>query len=402
MSLKWPWVVCGSVLASLSAWGADWPHWRGPQRDGISKEALPEQLETAKIAWRSEVGIGFASVAVAGDHLVTLGNEDDHDTVWCLNARTGEETWRYRYPCALEPDGHEGGPGATPAIDAKANVVYTMSKRGQVFCFDLQDGTVRWQRDLWNEYGLEAPRWRFSGSPVLWRDRVLLNVGSAGWALDQESGRTLWRSEGAPSGYATPVVIPERDEVIILSAKALVTVSAESGQERWRYPWDGSRVNAADPIVSMGRVLVSSSAGAILLDEIAMDPVRVWQHKALRTYFNPGVFSDGHVYAIHGTTHRATALVCVHLASGETRWSEPGFGNGALMAADGGRELILFDKGQLTFFPAKASAFEPQFRFQVLGGKCWTVPVLANGMIYCRNARGQLACVAFASPSEDS
>ena len=30
---------------------------------------------------------------------------------------------------------------------------------------------------------------------------------------------------------------------------------------------------------------------------------------------------------------------------------------------------------------------------QVLGGKCWTVPVLANGRIYCRNAQGTLICL---------
>ena len=29
----------------------------------------------------------------------------------------------------------------------------------------------------------------------------------------------------------------------------------------------------------------------------------------------------------------------------------------------------------------------------VLNGRCWTVPVLANGRIYCRNAAGDLVCL---------
>ena len=55
--------------------------------------------------------------------------------------------------------------------------------------------------------------------------------------------------------------------------------------------------------------------------------------------------------------------------------------------------LILFDKGQLTIFAADPEKFDPLLQVQVLTGKCWTVPVLANGRIYCRNAEGDLACV---------
>ena len=62
------------------------------------------------------------------------------------------------------------------------------------------------------------------------------------------------------------------------------------------------------------------------------------------------------------------------------------------MAADG-KLIILSDRGELVIAEANSQAFKPLARAQVLGGKCWTVPVLANGRIYCRNAQGTLVCL---------
>ena len=61
---------------------------------------------------------------------------------------------------------------------------------------------------------------------------------------------------------------------------------------------------------------------------------------------------------------------------------------------------IVFDKGQLTVFRAIPEKFSPLLQMQVMGGKCWTSPVFANGRIYCRNAKGKLACVRFDEGSD--
>ena len=157
-------------------------------------------------------------------------------------------------------------------------------------------------------------------------------------------------------------------------------------------------MNAADPIVAGDRLLISSSAGAALLAPPGGDgaeEVEVWKNKDLRCYFNPGVLHRGHVYAIHGTTHGPTELVCLDAGTGETKWAKGGFGSGGLIAADGGEQLIVFDKGQLTVCRATPERFDRLFQMQVLGGRCWTSPVFSNGRIYCRNAEGQLASVRF-------
>ncbi len=374
---------------------ADWPNWRGPNHDGISQERLPEKFDSAETVWTTNVGIGFATVSVADKRALTMGNRDNHDIISCLDADSGDILWEVEYACPLDPRYYEGGPGGTPTIDLARKLIYTLSKKGHAVCLSLENGEVKWRRDLRKEYDLELPEWSFAGSPLISGDLVVLNVGDAGWALDCKSGKTVWRSGKKRSGYATPVPLDD-SHLLIFSAKELVAIGRENGEVAWRHPWRSSRdVNAADPIVGPSGVLISSSAGAALLNCPPKGAAEVaWQDKkALRTYFNPGVLHHDHVYAIHGTTHGPTELICLDLKTGETVWSEGGFGSGGLMAASGGQDMILFDKGQLTIFRGSREKFVPRLRYQVMGGKCWTSPVFANGRIYCRNAAGKLASV---------
>ena len=130
---------------------------------------------------------------------------------------------------------------------------------------------------------------------------------------------------------------------------------------------------------------VSNSTGT------AGTPPKIWKQHDLKWYFNAGVLIDGHLYSISGTTHRPTELVCAEASTGETVWSEENYRTGGLIAARD--RVILLDQGLLTIFPARPDGFEPILRQQVLEGKCWTAPVLANGRIFCRNAPGKVVAL---------
>ena len=102
------------VVAS-PAKGEDWPFWRGPNHNGVTREDLPADLpHKLPILWTKKVGIGFSSFAVAGNRVLTMGNEDEKDSVWCLDAVTGDTIWQHDYGCELDPLYYEGGPGGTP------------------------------------------------------------------------------------------------------------------------------------------------------------------------------------------------------------------------------------------------------------------------------------------------
>jgi len=118
----------------------------------------------------------------------------------------------------------------------------------------------------------------------------------------------------------------------------------------------------------------------------------LWKNKTLRTQRNAAVLVGSHLFGVDGDTNEKAALECVDIAAGQVKWSEPAVGSGALMAADG-KLIVLGDRGELMVAPASPEGFQPTARAQVLGGKCWTVPVLANGLIWCRNSRGDVVCV---------
>jgi outer membrane protein assembly factor BamB len=399
MSLQWK--ISSSLWAGLVFYPAagqseDWPNWRGPAFDGNTREALPKTLpDQPTVSWQVKVGTGFSTVSVSRGRVFTMGNEDGVDTVWCLDGESGKVIWKQSYPCALDPRYYEGGPSATPTVVGDA--VFTLSKKGHAFRFDFETGEIVWQRDLVKDHKLKLPEWSFASSPFLHQNLVVLNCGGAGMALDAASGETIWSSSADPSGYATAVPFHRNGkiELLLFVAEELVSVDPETGRVLWRFSSKCSRnVNAADPIVDGKRLMISSSPGAVSIEigpgenpEIK----EVWETRDLRTYFNPSVRVGNYVYAIHGTTHRPTELVCLDWKTGELRWKEPGFGSGALMAS--AQRLIIFDKGKLTICPATAEGFQAEMQAQILEGKCWSVPVLANGRIYCRNAAGDLACV---------
>lgn len=374
-----------------------WPQWRGPNHDGISLERnwfKPWPSDGPKRLWKANVGIGFSSVSVSAGRMFTMGNTMTNvDTVWCLDAASGRVIWTNSYPCALDPKYYEGGPGATPTVDGSR--VFTFSKKGHVLCLDAASGKTIWSRNIADELSLKLPEWSFAGSALVEGDLVIANAGRAGTALDKKTGRIVWTSSSEPGGYATPVPFEMNGQraVAIFSAKTLVAVDPRTGRKLWEFPWETGRdVNAADPIVRGDKIFISSSTGSALLQVRSNQVTAIWNKpNFMRNYFNPPVLLGGFLYGIDGTTHRPTALACVDFNTGERKWSQPNFGSGALMAAD--NKLIILDKGELIIADATPEKYTERARAQVIGGKCWTVPVLSNARIYCRNAMGDLVCL---------
>ena len=102
-----------------------------------------------------------------------------------------------------------------------------------------------------------------------------------------------------------------------------------------------------------------------------------------------------HLYAFNGEAKQDTDLRCLHLPTGELKWSSKDPKFGSLILADG-KLIVLSDKGELGLAEASPAEFKPLVRAKVLGGLCWTPPALADGRLYIRNARGELRCLDLA------
>jgi outer membrane protein assembly factor BamB len=388
-------IICA---AAAPAAAGDWPCWRGPSHNGISDEKgwldrWPK--DGPPVLWKAAVGTGFSSMAVSGGRLYTLGHHDEKDTVYCLDAATGKKLWSHTYPAELGDNYFEGGPAATPTVHDGA--VYTLSRWGDLFCFDAASGKVRWSKNVQKETDARVPDWGFAGSPLVHGDLLILNVGASGLALERATGKLVWKSGREEAGYSTPLPFRRGEEwyVLLSSGSAYLAVSVKSGKVLWQVRWvTRFGVNAADPVLAGDHVFLSSgyNKGASLLKMGDGEPAEVWRNKHLCNQFNSSVLVDGYLYGPDGDTTGVPALKCVELKTGEVRWSHEGLGSGGLMAADG-KLILLGEGGELIVAKASPDRFAPTARAKVHNDKCWTVPVLSDGRIYCRSAAGDIVCV---------
>lgn len=394
-----PCIIASLFLAAFGANAADWPNWRGPSRTGISTEKITTSFPSTgpKTVWKAQVGIGFSSFAVADGRAITIGHtDDDHDSVFGFDASTGKPLWKHTYAAELGDKYFEGGPLSTPAIDG-ANV-FVLSKWGDVFCLDAATGRPVWSKNIAQELKVEPPTWGFSGSPVIDGGRLFLNVGSLGAALDKTNGKVIWSSDASvEGGYCTPLLAKAAGQDILFTSngKGYNALDPATGRLLWGIPWvTRYGVNAADPIVDGGKVFISTGYGkGCALFEMPADGNKpVYQNRDMRTQQNPCVLIEGHLYGIDGDESSKTEIKCIEFVTGAVKWHEPVQKLGAVCAAQD-KLIILSGRGELTIAKASPASYDALTSAQVLGGKCWTVPVLANGLLYCRNAAGDVVCL---------
>ena len=377
---------------------ADWPNYRGPNYDGISNETgwtADWPSDGPKVLWEASLGTGFASIAVSSGRAYSMGNIDDNDILYCFDAATGRQIWSKSYKCPILAQNHEGGPCATPTVDGDA--IYTFSKDGDAIRFNAATGDIVWHVNLNKQYGFKHPTWHFSGSPLVLDDLVILNAGSAGVALNKSDGTIAWQSDKSISGYATcvPFNIGNKKYVAIMGADEIVAVNPVDGNIIWRFPWKTEYdINAADPVFSGDLMFISSgyNHGCALLKISDSGVSEVWQNKNLRNQINCSVLWKGYLYGFDGQVGGGGKLKCIEFNTGQVKWTQGGLGTGSLMLADG-KLIILSERGKLVIADASPDGYNELASAQILSGKCWTYPVLANGRIYARNADGKLVCV---------
>ncbi|MGB0582764.1 MAG: PQQ-binding-like beta-propeller repeat protein, partial [Limisphaerales bacterium] len=224
------------TLVAVPAMAEDWPHWRGPDRNGISREKDWDASKMRRV-WQANVGTGFSTVSVADGRVFTLGNERNRDTVYCLSENTGKGIWEHSYDSPLAPRYYDGGPSTTPTVDG--DVVYTLGRQGDAFAFNAKDGKIIWQKNVAAEIDAEYPEWGYGGSPYVDGKSLILNVGKAGIKLDKQTGKIIWHTGNRTAGYSTPFTLLHRDKKTypIFGATAVYLVQADNGKILWEHPW---------------------------------------------------------------------------------------------------------------------------------------------------------------------
>lgn len=383
-------LLAGGMLSQASDWG----RWRGPDGTGMSSEKgwKPQAVAAAKVRWKASLGKGHSCMAVSAKRLYTMGNPGANDVVYCLDAETGKELWKHSYPCG---QGNFEGPRSTPVVDG--DLVYTLSREGQAFCLEASTGKVKWQKNLTKDFGATNITWGFSASPLIVDKAVVYNARSSGLALDKLTGEKIWEGGGGQCGYAAPVRFTHKgkDSLALFSFKEVVVVDAQTGEKQLSHPWETQYdVNAADPIYFDGKLFITSGyeRGCTLLDLSGRNVKQLWENQNLRGHFASPIYLDGHIYGVDGNTGQGQ-LRCLEAKSGKVKWTQKGGFENLIIVS--GMILAIDKNGTLVIAEASDKGFRETAKAVVLNGKAknWTAPVLANGLIYCRNSDGDLVCV---------
>ncbi|MFT4548201.1 MAG: outer membrane protein assembly factor BamB [Verrucomicrobiales bacterium] len=387
------------IFLTSFASASDWP-WRGPNHDGISTETNLKLSwdDEPEIVWKAKIGEGYSSVVIHGNKLFTMGldNGSKMEFVRCLDAKSGKEIWAHGYKSTFKPKFYDGGTSGTPTVDG--DEVYVFGQTGELMSLNASDGKPNWEKNLEEELDFKIGTWGITGAPLVYGDLLILNAGDHGVAVNKATGKVAWSSGEGQNGYATPVLYKEggSDRVLIFGANGLHSVDPKTGKQSWFHGWKTKYgVNAADPVlIDDKRIFISSgyNEGCAMLELAPGGPKQLWSNKEMRNQLNPSLHLDGYLYGVDGNTSGKATLNCIDAKTGELKWKGPKVGSGSLISAMG--KLIIFtEKCELIIATPSPEAFKPSHRAQILGDKCWTTPSLANGLLYVRNQRGDLACV---------
>jgi outer membrane protein assembly factor BamB len=366
------------LLVFISLFAGDWPEWRGPSRDGTSRETgLPEKwsLSGENLAWKAPYGARSAPV-VYGNHLYLQNGAGEGETLQerllSLDADTGKLLWERRWTVYLSDVPPHRIAWASPAVDPETENVYGFGANGLLTAF-TRDGKQLWQRSLKEDFGLFTTHGGRTGSPLIDGDLVIVSHIVSTWgamsnrshriiAFDKRTGETVWISTpgGRPydTAYSNPIITEVNGTRLLIQGLgdgSVVAVKPQTGEPVWRFEMAKRGINSA-VVMAGGNAIVTHSEEN--LDTNVM----------------------GLVGALDPTGKGALTMKSL-------KWSLHGFEAGfSSPLADGSRLYVIDNTANLQAFDAATG--EVLWKMQ-LGLAQKASPVLADGKIYVGTESGK-------------
>ena len=404
-------IVCASFFVFAAAHAADWPQWRGPNRDGVVKDpahSLDKLPADPKILWKVGAGPGQSSPVIAGGKVLLLDAKNNEEVAHCYDAASGKLLWETPVGPTVEfSPAYGGGPRCTPIIDGDR--AYLQSSGGEFACLSMANGKKIWGVSFGKDYGATflgnktgdpaaketaSRRHGNNGSAVIDGDRIFVPVGSTNGATlvcyDKMTGKELWKAGNDNTAYSSVQVgtLGGVRQVVHFTADALMGVDAANGKIYWRIPLKtGAKRHACTPVIGPDSVVVASTSigtqkfnvtkkGADVVAEQA------WENKPCKTILGTPTLLGKNLFTLGPSDH--TDLECLDFATGNQVWSQPGFGDYASLTTVNDKILVLNSTGELILVRADPAKYEELGRVQ-LCAKTWASPAYSDGKIYVKD-----------------
>ena len=384
-------VLLSVASAALAQSAANWPQWRGPNRDGISKETglLKQWPEGGPpLAWKATgAGRGYSSFSISNGKLYTMGLRGDREFVIAFDVATGKEAWATPHGSAFRNDRGDG-PRGTPTIEGDR--VYALGGAGDLSALDARTGKIVWSKNILKEFGGSNITWGISESPLVLGNKVLVNAGARDAsmvALNKADGSVIWKSQSDEPGYssAIPAEINGVTQVVFFTARRAVGLDSKDGRLLWDYERPANNVaNAATPIVRANRIFISSDYGTgggvveIKPDNKAQE---IYFTKDMKNHHSSSVLIGDHLYGFS-----SSILTAMKFDTGEIAWRDRSVGKGSLVFADG-HLYLLSENGVVGLVEATPTGYKEKGRFRIQQDSLptWAHPVVAGGKLYLRD-----------------
>jgi len=395
-----------SALAALTTLTAvaqtarpgEWPQWRGPDRTGLSRETgllKTWPAEGPRLVWKAgNLGLGYTTPSVAAGKVFGMGNRGPNETVWALDAATGQDAWSTPIASARTVDRGDGSRG-TPTVDG-ANI-YALGVGGDLVCLETASGKLKWRKSLVTDFGGSMPGWGYSESPLVDGDKVIVTPGGRAAtlvALNKNTGEVAWKSqvpEGDAAHYSSAIaanVAGQRQYIQFLRG-GVVGVDARDGKFLWRYkePANGT-ANCSTPIFRDNMVFAASAYGTggglakLTAGPEGATATQVYFTKQMQNHHGGMVLVGDHLYGFDNAN-----LTCLNFLTGELAWSNRSVGKGSVAYADG-HLYARSERGAVALVEATPKAYVEKGRFtppDLSGAFTWPHPVVAGGRLYLRD-----------------
>jgi len=393
--------------AAFEAAPGNWPGFRGPDFDNVSKEKIKLNRDWVKNPpkelWSvNDLGEGYAAPAVEGGRvfLVDYDQAGRKDNVRCFSLADGKPLWNYAYP--VEVKRNHGMSRTVPAVSG--NRVVTLGPMCNVNAFEASTGKLLWSMDLVKDYKATIPEWYAGQCPVMEAGKVILAPGGGDalmLAVNADDGKVVWTTPN-PKGWAMshssmlPHTFKGRRMYIYASRGGLTAVDARDGKALWEFD-DWPRIIADVPTpVALGEdklfVARAYEQGSLILQlkeengVLRAELVKKLPRRVFGSDQQTPVFYGGHLY---GTRPPRGELVCLD-ADGNLKWEGGAgarFGLGPYLIADG-MILAMDDRGTLVLAEAAPDGYREIARRKMLeGSETWGPIALAAGRLLVRDMR---------------
>ncbi len=393
--------MAGLFLSAISL-ADDWPHWRGPERNGISVEtglAKTWPDNGPELLWSVEnLGAGFSSASISKEQIFVTGVVDNHETLTALDLdgkilwkTTYGEKWKASYPEAR----------TTPTVEE--NRVYVVSGMGKVLCIDTESGQIMWSVQVIDQFDGEYHRWGVAESPLIVDDKLICTPGgpeASVVAFDKISGKVIWQTRELSElgNYCSPILINRGGKKIIATqlADSFVGINAENGKLLWRdeyeeYQDDPKDINVNSPLYHDGHIYVTSGYdNPSAMFELSPDGTKIkrkWISEVLDVHLGGVVLVDGYIYASNWENNRSGNWVCLDWKTGKVMWEEKWGNKGPIITAEGMLYCYEEKKGGFALVRANPEKFEVVSSFKIPLGKGmhWAHPAISDGRLYVRH-----------------